>query len=267
MSIEETMQTFGFHIDKITMNIEMVSAHAHDAYEIYYLLQGSRVFFINNTFFRVNEGDFILVPEGELHRTAGDKCTRIDINFSKAYLRQYCTSKTRKLLLKAFDNYQVHPTKEDSERALNILLEMKKIFPERSDRIFVLLVDLLDILNRSKIVTSGELSKEEEKIQEIVEYTNKNFATIHSTQDVSNAFYLSKEYFCRLFKRNLGITFSDYLNKTKLHYATKLLITTNKRLNEIASLCGFHSSEYFCTIFKKEYGVTPNGYKKTHTKK
>ena len=266
MSFKQIMKDFGLYIDMLTMDAEMISAHAHDAYEIYYLLQGSRAFFINQSFFRVNEGDFILVPEGELHRTAGSKCTRININFSKSYLQQFCTSKTTNLLLKAFDNYQVRPMEKDSKRALNILLEINKLFPDREDRIFLLLVELFDILNQAKKVTQVELSKEEEKIQEIVEYTNKNFAIINSTQDVSSAFYLSKEYFCRLFKKNLGITFSDYLNKTKLHYATKLLVTTNKRLNEIATLCGFHSKEYFCTVFKTEYGITPSTYKRIHKK-
>lgn len=266
MSIDETVKTFGFHIDNVTMDIEMVSAHAHEAYEIYYLLQGSRVFFINQSFFRINEGDFILIPEGELHRTAGGKCTRVDINFSKAYLQRFCTSKTIKLLLKAFNHYRVRPSDEDSMRAFKILLEMTTLFPERDDSIFLLLSELLYILTNSKVITEEVHSKEEERIQKIVEYTNKHYATIKSTQDVANAFYLSKEYFCRLFKKNMGIPFSDYLNKTKLLYATKLLITTNKSLSEIATLCGFHSNPYFCKVFKAEYGITPLTYKRNHQK-
>ncbi len=266
MSLNKIIKDSGFYIDTVTMDETMRVAHRHSAYEIYYLIQGSRVFFINNDFFRVNEGDFILVPKGTFHRTTGGKYTRTVINFSTSYLQSFCTSKTEKFLLKAFDNYQVHPEGKDSERVLNILSEMQKIFLDCEDRIFVLLAELLDILTQSKTIDKTMLSEREEKISEIIEYTNKNYKTINSIQDISNTFFLSKEYFCRLFKKHMGITFSDYLNKTKLHHATNLLITTDKQLPEIATICGFHSSSYFCKAFKKEYGITPNTYKYLHKK-
>ena len=83
-------------------------------------------------------------------------------------------------------------------------------------------------------------------------------------QEIADTFYLSKAYLCRIFKRTVGIPFSDYLNKTKLYHATRLLVTTNKSISEIATVCGFHSSAYFCNVFKKEYGVTPVMYKRDH---
>lgn len=264
MSIEEIMQTFGFHINNITMDIEMISAHAHNYYEIYYLTQGSRTFFIDNSFSHIDIGDFILIPARKLHRTAGGKCTRINLTFSKSYLQRFYTPKTMHLLLAPFSYHRLRPLKKDSERAFEILTQILALFPDRDDRISLLLAELLNILSSARIITETEHSDEENKIEKIVEYTNKNYATINSTKDVANAFYISKEHFCRLFKKNMGIPFSEYLNKTKLYYAAKLLRNTDNSLAEIARMCGFHTSTYFCKVFKLEHGMTPLTYRRNH---
>ena len=266
MSLNKIIKDSGFYIDTVTMDEAMRVAHRHDAYEIYYLIEGSRVFFIDKSFFRVKEGDFILVPKGVFHRTTGGAYTRTVINFSTSYLQEFCTPKSMSILLKAFERYQVHPEEKSRERALNILLEMQELFFKQEDRIFILLTELLDILTQSTTIDRTMLSEREEKISDIIEYTNKNYMDITSIQDISNTFYLSKEYFCRLFKKHMGITFSDYLNKIKLQHAANFLITTEKQLPEIATMCGFHSSSYFCKAFKKEYGITPNTYKYLHKK-
>ena len=264
MSLNKIIKASGFYMSTVTVDESMKVAHRHDAYEIYHLIQGSRVFFIDKSFFLVKEGDFILVPKGVFHRTTGGAYTRTVINFSTSYLQEFYSPKSMNLLLKAFENHQVHPEEKDGKRAMNILLEMQELFFNQEDRIFVLLTELLDILTQSTTITESISSEQEEKIKEIIKYTNENYMTIDGIRDVSNIFYLSKEYFCRLFKKYMGITFSDYLNKIKLQHAANFLITTEKQLPEIATMCGFHSSSYFCKAFKKEYGITPNTYKYLH---
>lgn len=266
MNLQEVLKEYGLFMEVISVQAKMPVAHNHEAYELYYLIHGDREYFIEDKFFHVSNGDFILVPKGKLHRTSGKTCTRMLISFSDEFLLKYCTPKGAEFLLQAFTKYHVHPEGEAAKRVLSIFDEMKKLYSERSDRLFVLLAELLDILQCAPIVKE-DTTKPSTRLQEIVSYINKNYAQLNGIQKVAEEFYLSKSYLCRQFKKIMGITFSEYLTKTKLYHATTMLVTTNKSVSEISDECGFHSSAYFCNIFKKEYGVTPIVYRHGHNRK
>ncbi len=77
------------------------------------------------------------------------------------------------------------------------------------------------------------------------------------SQDIPiNYFWLS-----RLFKRKVGISFTEYLNKEKCKRAQKLLLYSNKNITDIAFDCGFNSVQHFERVFKKMFGITPNKFR------
>lgn len=71
-----------------------------------------------------------------------------------------------------------------------------------------------------------------------------------------NASYLSS-----LFKKEVGITYSEYVNKKRVEYAAKLLKTTNFQVQDVAQMCGMFDSNYFSKVFKKYMHVTPLKYR------
>ena len=64
------------------------------------------------------------------------------------------------------------------------------------------------------------------------------------------------------FKKEIGITIFDYLNKYRVNNSIKQINSSNDSLTKIALNNGFYSLEYFSEIFKKEIGVSPQKYKK-----
>ncbi|MBQ7912464.1 MAG: helix-turn-helix transcriptional regulator [Clostridia bacterium] len=266
MTFLETIRDYGLFMEVVSVQKRMSKAHNHEAYEIYYLIHGDREYFIEDNFFHVSNGDFILVPKGKLHRTSGQSCTRIVISFSEEFLLKYYTPSAVEFLLQAFTKYHVHPEGASGQRVLTIFDEMKKLYTEHSDRIFILLAELLDILSCAPVV-EDDTTKTSTRIREIVAYVNKHYGQLNGIQEVAEKFYLSKAYLCRQFKKTMGITFSDYLTKTKLYHSTTKLMTTNKKVSEIAEECGFHSCAYFCNIFKREYGITPIVYRQGHNQR
>ncbi len=64
------------------------------------------------------------------------------------------------------------------------------------------------------------------------------------------------------FKKEIGITIFDYLNKYRVNNSIKQINNSNDSLTKIALNNGFYSLEYFSEIFKKEIGVSPQKYKK-----
>ena len=266
ITFEEEVVKHGLFLESTSVQKKMPSSHNHDAYELYYLIHGDREYFIEDKFFHVNEGDFILIPKGKIHRTGGKACSRMIVYFTEEFLLKYCTQEGVRVLLKAFERCHVHPEGDSAKRVLTIFDEMKKNYAEHSGRLFVLLAELLDILQCAPNVLDDS-TKIATRIHEIVKYVNANYKQLNGVQEVAEKFYLSKPYLCRQFKKMIGVTFLDYLTKKKLDHAKTILITTNKKVSDIAEECGFHSLAYFCSVFRKEYGETPIVYRQGHAQR
>ena len=55
----------------------------------------------------------------------------------------------------------------------------------------------------------------------------------------------------------LAMTFKDFLNRTRISHAERLLLETNLPMSDVASLCGYESGNYFGDVFKKTKGISP----------
>ena len=72
---------------------------------------------------------------------------------------------------------------------------------------------------------------------------------------------ISVHYLCHVFKAETGITPTDYRNSVKLTMAKKLLLSTDKKISDIALECGFGSASYFSKVFLKAERITPTEYR------
>lgn len=66
-----------------------------------------------------------------------------------------------------------------------------------------------------------------------------------------------------MFKKELGISFVDYLNDVRIEKAKELLKDVKYKTYEVAELVGIPDPHYFSKIFKKYSGMTPSEYKET----
>ncbi len=69
----------------------------------------------------------------------------------------------------------------------------------------------------------------------------------------------------RKFKEEVGCSIVDYINKTKIEQAKKILTSTLEPIEEISGRLGFGSRSYFSSLFKEEVGETPTQYRINHT--
>lgn len=68
-------------------------------------------------------------------------------------------------------------------------------------------------------------------------------------------------YFSQLFKKDIGISFIDYLNRARLESARRLLAQSNLKIKEVALEVGYEDSHYFGIWFKDKTGLTPSQYR------
>jgi AraC-like DNA-binding protein/ligand-binding sensor protein len=80
-------------------------------------------------------------------------------------------------------------------------------------------------------------------------------------EEVAKAMRYSTFYFCKLFKKATGMTFTDFLNRVRVEKAKNLLENPHLRVNEAAFEVGFQSLAHFNRVFRKIVGVSPTEFR------
>ena len=83
--------------------------------------------------------------------------------------------------------------------------------------------------------------------------------------DIAASANVSPAYLSALFKKNQGISLSDFITSQRISAAARYLTTTTMSLKEISLKCGYANQYYFSTSFKKKMGITPSAYREQHT--
>lgn len=104
-------------------------------------------------------------------------------------------------------------------------------------------------------------------ILQAVDYISKNYAKSINLEMTAEYVNKSKNYFSYLFKKELGISFVEYLNQVRIEAAKKLLETTDEKTYEISEKVGYSDYKYFSSVFKKLTGISPAQYKKCLNRK
>jgi len=231
--------------------------HYHSFYEIYYLEQGVCHYLIEGKLFEMDEGDIVFIPKGQIHKTSyEDVHSRLLINCSDEYLKNAYFSE-------AF----VYRNQKHSAEIYGI---MKKIEEEylRGDRFSQSLIrgymqQLLSVVYRTenKYKNTRHQNKYVEKALDILE---EDFTSDITLGALAGKFGISAEHFSRIFKKETGLGFNEYLSLLRLKKAETILKRDETAtISEIAFSCGFNDSNYFCEKFKKVYGMSPLKFKKS----
>jgi len=85
--------------------------------------------------------------------------------------------------------------------------------------------------------------------------------------DVANEIGMNASYFSAKFKKEIGISLNEYINRQKIEEAKNLLAFSDRTLSEISSYLSFSSQSYFQNLFKKYEGITPLNYRKSFLKR
>ena len=83
-----------------------------------------------------------------------------------------------------------------------------------------------------------------------------------TTEYAADHFGFNKDYFGRMFKQKMSVTFGDFYKHFRMIYAEKLLSSGRYKVYEVSALLGFSSVDYFTSVFKKITGKTPSEIKR-----
>jgi len=138
----------------------------------------------------------------------------------------------------------------------------------------IAMMEVLQILSQSTEVK--ELNKEDTRVKwflndkirmgTIYDYINKNYDKSPNVNVIAEMVSLSTPAFCRYFKKQTNMTFTDFVNNYRINQA-KMLLLQNLCINEVSFQVGFESLSYFNKLFKNYIGETPTAFKKKYLNK
>lgn len=94
-----------------------------------------------------------------------------------------------------------------------------------------------------------------------LDYISENLHNNISVSELAEYVKLNETYLSKLFKKEMGISISEYIRIKKIEEAKGLLKYSDKTSIEIATDLGFSSHSYFISVFKKTVGMTPREYR------
>jgi len=123
-------------------------------------------------------------------------------------------------------------------------------------------VRLLTVFAQHLSSLSNQLMVTAEPVESPMISRAKVFITEHQNEEVSlrqvaSAVNTSAFYFCKMFKQATGLTFTDYLARTRIEKVKNLLLNPHKRISEVAYETGFQSLSQFNRVFRRVTGQSP----------
>lgn len=100
-----------------------------------------------------------------------------------------------------------------------------------------------------------------EVTQSIISLTKARYQEELTLKLIADELHLNVVYIGQVFKKEMQVTFAQYLNQVRIKKAQELLLNSNQNINEIADAIGYNNTTYFSKMFKKLTGLTPKEFR------
>lgn len=164
------------------------------------------------------------------------------------------------LLRKAAEQGKVHPYHIDlvsSDLALKI--EAMQASSECEDLLKYMVKKYCRLVNKHSQKSYSLL------IQKVTTQIESDLSSDLSLNNLASIFGVNSSYLSSLFKKETGVTLTEYVNKKRVERAKELLLSTNLQIQNISQRCGILDVNYFTKTFKKHTGLTPKKYRENQT--
>ncbi|ANS76580.1 hypothetical protein AWM70_20005 [Paenibacillus yonginensis] len=123
------------------------------------------------------------------------------------------------------------------------------------DELFKLLLSVMNEFHQ--LVSDGRYSY----IHRAIAYIRNHLGEHLTLQQVAGFVHLNPNHFSEVFKRETGQGFSEFVIRERMQRAANILLTTQKKISEVAGEVGYEDIKYFSQQFKKMMGSTPTEYR------
>ena len=252
-------------------DISSISIHWQDTMEILLIRDGSGRVCIDLETFTVKKGDICLILPGQLHSIDVTKNSTLKISmiqFPLSLISSCCNDDTEAFLEPIARGEQVIPWLVTPKygwydaflQCLEETFQLQTFYPAAyplgiKSKLFQLFYILF--YNEPAVKPKSRPQKSIQKTKQIICYIMEHYNEHLTTSQMAEVCDFSESHFMKFFKSTIGITFTECVNSYRLSRASRLLLSDNMPIADIARLCGFDNISYFNRLFKRKYKITP----------
>lgn len=259
---------FIWRTDMMAGDVSRTSVHWHPAVEVTLAIHNPLLLHTRGKTYRIEEEDFVYVNSGEPHQTEAvhhdDTVQCLVTLFSDEMFRSICPD---------FDRYEFvipsgHPGRKEIIESLK-KIDVCRQHPSPCDqglinaelwRIVYLLLENFRVLKKGEGIPQAK--QKDYLAKQAMEYIDQNFQSCLTLEMIAGKVALQPNYFCRYFKKYVGMSVGQYLARARLRYALAYMTDMGASVVESALQAGFPSAGALNECCQRVYGVTPTQYRK-----
>ena len=248
--------------------------HSHEDFELLYVISGKADININGTKHNTKEGDVFVINPAQIHSCMktypGYKsfCMQFHLSFLSSRAIDICEHRYVSPLTQKRIFFKNHYENDTNLR--HLFDECEKEYRQKNDGYHIALKGylyaILTLLYRRNDNLSNipeESHPNRERVNLVITYIAEHYAHDIDFRKIVKDMYLDYSYFSRLFKSYTGKSMFKYLKEYRISKALTLLTSTNLRVTDIATQCGFDDLNYFSKSFRTHIGYSPQEVRKS----
>lgn len=255
-------------------DLQEVSLHHHDFYEIYLLMSGTVFYHVEGRSYQLFPGDILLVGPMELHKLhideVGAPYERMVLWLNQSFLKQLSTEHTDLTRCFNIDTPQhtnllrLSPTQRAQVETLMAQLDEQSRLSETvygndicaTSILSNLLVQLNRLANHQPRIYSDTAHG---VVPDVLQYINTHYKENLSLDLLATKFFISKYHLSHEFGRHVGTSIYRYIMQKRLLIA-KQLLGEGSAPSRVYQECGFRDYANFYRAFKAEYHISPKQF-------
>lgn len=243
---------------------EYFRPHNHDYFEVFLVLEGQALHWVNGTQMQLRKGDLVFVRPEDTHdyMLQDDRpFSMLNLPFTVQTLQELLVFLAEGFASEGLLNSRLPPCRKLSDRELEwVGGQMSKICAFAPDEYPKIKTALRVLLLRIFTKYFTELEPEEETIPA---WLDRMCATMREGSNFAEGteFFFgltdkTREHVSRCMKKYMGMTVTEYINSLRLNYIANMLRNSNHRISHIIFESGFNNISWASELFRQRYGMT-----------
>lgn len=263
----------GTSVSVSVYSVERYEPHYHnECIELLFVLKGEIDILSSYDRFHLKKGDFTVINRDDVHyiSDSGDNLTvSIHINLAD-FQEKYEYIRYIYFICESFNANSMQEKYNPQIRNMvtDIIIEAAKgrkdtdRINELTDRLMDVLISKYDFVyyHNGREIPDNQLQRYYRIMKEI----ETRYGEKLDLEELAQKEFIGKNYVSQFWKKLTNMNFTDYLTSVRSEKAEKMLLTSNKSINEISLKCGFSDPKYIYRGFKKWYEKTPSAHKKEY---
>lgn len=247
--------------------------HQHQEIQLSYIIEGEGTLIIGDTISNYKKGDILAIGGNLPHVFKSESNSAIKSHMLSLFFTRKSFGSDFFELEELSEVTTFFNRVENGFKALSNIKQLKNKFLslKESNKLerFVIFLQILRLISKAKKQTLSSFvyeknysTHEGKRMQDVMSYTMNHYHQNISLNTISEVASMTKNAFCKYFKKRTNKTYVQFLNELRIENASKLLLNKNElSISEVAFQCGFGNLSNFNRQFKTFKQETPSQYR------